>query len=70
MPQKSATCITMLVFVLVALTTLAGSCSSIFGEASCFEHGGIDSGITNNHGHELRIPAEDFTNPVDGTYSI
>ena len=39
-------------------------------ECSCFTYGGIDSEITNNHGHKLVIPKEHFTNPVDGTYSI
>lgn len=37
---------------------------------SCFDVGGIASKISDNHDHILDIPASDFTNPVDGTYSI
>lgn len=39
-------------------------------DCSCFKFGGIDSEITKNHEHSLEIPAEDFNNPHDGTYSI
>ena len=47
---------------------LFGSCQ--YYDCSCFEAGGLASEITDNHGHRLDVPAEDFTNPTDGTYSI
>lgn len=37
---------------------------------ACRNHGAHDSHITNNHGHELLIPAADFATPTGGTYDI
>lgn len=39
-------------------------------ECSCFKYGGVDSEITSNHGHKLEVPAIDFNEPHDKTYSI
>ncbi|GMQ82716.1 MAG: hypothetical protein BMS9Abin05_2176 [Rhodothermia bacterium] len=55
--------------VVFALAGLVGTCN-VFSESSCFDNGGIDTEITKNHGHKLRIPSKDFTDPTDGTYSI
>lgn len=59
-----------LLFLLGLVSLFSVNSCEILYECSCFESGGIASEITNNHGHELNIPAEDFSNPVDGTYSI
>jgi hypothetical protein len=59
-----------LLFISLLVTLFSVNSCEIHYECSCFESGGIASEITNNHGHELNIPAADFSDPVDGTYSI
>jgi len=58
----------ILLLCLSAMVCLAPDCFP--GDCDCFEHGGIASEITDDHGHVLEVPAEDFTDPVDGTYDI
>jgi len=59
----------LLLVCLLAPLSLAPICNG--GETcDCFEYGGIASEITGNHGHDLEVPAADFTDPVDGTYDI
>lgn len=38
--------------------------------ADCAKNGGHATEISNNHGHELMVPAADFSANADKTYSI
>ena len=62
--------------VYVGAGAAAAACGSAnngngMGAPDCNANGGTASSITNNHGHELMVPATDFASPTtDHTYSI